>query len=248
MSLCVDIRKDFGNFRLSVNFETQDLVTGLLGASGAGKSLTLKCIAGIERPDSGRIVLNGRVLFDSQKGIDLRVQDRKVGYLFQNYALFPTMTVKKNILAGLHNEKDRSLRERIYNETVQMLHIGDIQDQKPSTLSGGQAQRVALARILVNRPDVILLDEPFSALDTDLKIELEPQLLEVLKQYGKTVVLVTHSKDEASLLCDHVAMMADGKVTCFGKADDLIDLGFRGTLTKDDLKALLCAFYSHMLG
>ncbi|MCQ2411950.1 MAG: ATP-binding cassette domain-containing protein [Sphaerochaetaceae bacterium] len=247
MSLCVDIRKDFGNFSLAVNFETQDLITGLLGASGAGKSLTLKCIAGIERPDSGRIVLNGRVLFDSQKGIDLRVQDRKVGYLFQNYALFPTMSVKKNILVGLHNEKDKSVKETLYNQVVAMLHLEEIQDQRPATLSGGQAQRVALARILVNRPDVILLDEPFSALDSDLKAELEPQLLDLLKDYGKPVVMVTHNRDEASFLCSHVATIQDGRITAFGKTDDLIDIGLRGNLTREDLKVLLSAFYKQML-
>lgn len=137
--------------------------------------------------------------------------------------------------------------ERIYNETVQMLHIGDIQDQKPSTLSGGQAQRVALARILVNRPDVILLDEPFSALDSDLKLELEPQLLDLLNGYGKPVVMVTHNRDEASFLCSHVATIQDGRITAFGKTDDMIDIGLRGNLTREDLKVLLSAFYKQML-
>lgn len=247
MSLYVSIKKDFGKFCLDVNFETQDLMTGLLGASGAGKSLTLKCIAGIERPDSGKIILDGRTLFDSESGVDLKVQERKVGYLFQNYALFPTMSVKKNILAGLHNEKDKSVKETLYNQVVAMLHLEEIQNQRPSTLSGGQAQRVALARILVNRPDVILLDEPFSALDSDLKAELEPQLLDLLKDYGKPVVMVTHNREEASFLCSHVATIQDGRITAFGKTDDLIDIGLRGNLTRDDLKVLLSAFYKQML-
>ena len=247
MSLYVAIKKDFGKFCLDVNFETQDLITGLLGASGAGKSLTLKCIAGIERPDSGKIILDGRTLFDSESGVDLKVQERKVGYLFQNYALFPTMSVKRNILAGLHNEKDKSVKETLYNQVVAMLHLEEIQNQRPSTLSGGQAQRVALARILVNRPDVILLDEPFSALDSDLKAELEPQLLDLLKDYGKPVVMVTHNREEASFLCSHVATIHDGRITAFGKTDDLIDIGLRGNLTRDDLKVLLSAFYKQML-
>lgn len=247
MSLYVAIRKDFGKFCLDVNFETQDLITGLLGASGAGKSLTLKCIAGIERPDSGKIILDGRTLFDSESGVDLKVQERKVGYLFQNYALFPTMSVKRNILAGLHNEKDKSMKESLYNQVVAMLHLEGIQNQRPATLSGGQAQRVALARILVNRPDVILLDEPFSALDSDLKAELEPQLLDLLKDYGKPVVMVTHNREEASFLCSHVATIQDGRITAFGKTDDLIDIGLRGNLTREDLKVLLSAFYKQML-
>ena len=146
MSLIVDIRKDLGSFRLDVKFEAESGVTCLLGASGCGKSMTLKCIAGIEKPDEGHIELDGRVLYDSEKKIDLPPQQRRVGYLFQNYALFPNMTVRQNILCGLCREKDRSEKERRLREMVNMLQLEGLENHKPHQLSGGQQQRVALAR------------------------------------------------------------------------------------------------------
>ena len=223
MKLHVDITKDYGTFKLQSCFETDALITGLLGASGSGKSLTLKCIAGIERPDEGCIVLGDRVLFDSKAHVNLKIQERKVGYLFQNYALFKTMTVKKNILTGLHNLKDKALKEDLYNKALKLLRLEGLEAQKPAEISGGQAQRVALARILVSRPDLILLDEPFSALDTNLKESLQPELLELLSTYGKPVVMVTHSKDEASFMCSYVALISNGKIIKTGETVELFD-------------------------
>ena len=212
MSLRAEIHKKLGAFSLDVSLETQDGVLGLLGASGCGKSMTLKCIAGIEKPDSGYIELDGTVLFDSKRGIDLPPQKRRVGYLFQNYALFPNMTVRQNILCGLKWEKRRDVRERSYRNVVELLQLEQLQKHRPHQLSGGQAQRTALARILVNEPKLLLLDEPFSALDSHLREKLQIELRDLLKRYGREVLLVTHSRDEAYHMCGQIAVMHEGTV------------------------------------
>ena len=212
MSLCAEIHKKLGAFSLDVSLETQDGVLGLLGASGCGKSMTLKCIAGIEKPDSGYIELDGTVLFDSKHGIDLPPQKRRVGYLFQNYALFPNMTVRQNILCGLKWEKRRAVREQRYRNVIELLQLEQLQKHRPYQLSGGQAQRTALARILVNEPKLLLLDEPFSALDSHLREKLQIELRDLLKRYGREVLLVTHSRDEAYHMCKQIAVMYQGTV------------------------------------
>lgn len=212
MSLYVDIEKKLGDFKLKAKFETRNGVMGLLGASGCGKSYTLKCIAGIEKPDRGKIILNGEVLFDSEKKIDLKPQQRGVGYLFQNYALFPNMTVRQNILCGLHKEKDKVLRRAQLDRVVAMLQLEDLLNHRPHQLSGGQAQRVAMARILVNKPRVLLLDEPFSALDGHLREQIQMQMKILLKDIGYDVIMVTHSRDEAYHLCDRIAVMNEGEI------------------------------------
>ena len=212
MSLQVDIEKDLDGFHLRSRFEAEDGITGLLGASGCGKSLTLKCIAGFEKPDRGRIVLDGTVLFDSQKHIDLKPQQRHVGYLFQNYALFPNMTAEQNILCGLHAEKDKGVREKALREAIALFHLEGLEKHRPHQLTGGQQQRVALARILVNKPRLLLLDEPFSALDTHLRMRLQTEMLAVLKEYGRPVLMVTHSRDEAYHMCDRLAVMNAGRL------------------------------------
>lgn len=216
MSLSVHIQKRFGNFNLKVDLEQEGGILGLLGASGSGKSLTLKCIAGIYTPDEGRIVLNGRTLFDSEKRIRLRPQQRNVGYLFQNYALFPNMTVEKNILCGLSREKDKSLRGKKLLQAARLLQIEDQLKKYPEQLSGGQQQRSALARILVSEPEVLLLDEPFSALDAYLRDQLQISIKEILEQFQKDVILVSHSRDEIYRLCQNVALIDRGQVLEMG--------------------------------
>ncbi len=210
MSLYVDIEKRLGEFRLTARFETQGGVLGLLGASGCGKSMTLKCVAGVEKPDRGRIVLDGETLFDSEKKIDFPPQKRKVGYLFQNYALFPNMTVRQNILCGLHGERDKAKREGELQNAIRLLRLDGLEGLRPHQLSGGQQQRAALARILVSRPRVLLLDEPFSALDSHLRDKLQLELRELLIQFGRDVVMVTHSRDEAYHMCQQIAVMDAG--------------------------------------
>ena len=212
MSLFVEIRKRLSDFVLDARFETDDPVTGLLGASGCGKSMTLKCIAGVETPDEGRIVLDGETLFDSARGVNLPPQKRGVGYLFQHYALFPHMTVEKNILCGLHGEKDKAVRRQRLREMIEMLQLEGLEKHRPAQLSGGQAQRAALARMLVNKPRLLLLDEPFSALDSHLRDQLQPQFLSLLRSYGRQAVLVTHSRDEAYHLCSRLCVMDGGRI------------------------------------
>ena len=212
MSLIVDIRKRLGAFTLDAAFTAENGITCLLGASGSGKSMTLKCIAGIERPDEGRIELDGRVLFDSAKGIDLPPQQRGVGYLFQNYALFPNMTVRQNILCGLHREKNRSCREARLGEMLRMMQLEGLEKHRPAQLSGGQQQRVALARILVSDPALLLLDEPFSALDGHLRDSLKIELRDLLRTFGREVVMVTHSRDEAYNMSAEIAVMDQGRI------------------------------------
>ena len=211
MSLLVDIYKKLGKFTLDVSFETPGGVTGLLGASGSGKSMTLKCIAGIEKPDRGKIVLDGLTLFDSDSRINLTPQERKVGYLFQNYALFPNMNARQNILCGLRGES-KNEKERKLSEILGMTQLRGLEKHKPHQLSGGQQQRVALARILIGNPRLLMLDEPFSSLDSHLRGQLQIQLQELLKQFGKDVLMVTHSRDEAYRLCKRIALIDSGGI------------------------------------
>lgn len=219
MKLEVDIRKKLGSFVLDTSFTSIDHITGLLGSSGCGKSLTLKCIAGIEKPDEGRIVLDGRVLFDSEQKINIKPQDRKVGYLFQSYALFPTMNVRRNIMTGLNKVKDRNENERKYREVIALLDLEGLEEHKPHQLSGGQQQRVALARMLVSDPVLLLFDEPFSALDTALRETLQPQIKGLIDRIGKQAVLVTHSQSEALRLCDSVSIMDNGSIIRKGSTE-----------------------------
>ncbi len=208
--LTVDIQKSFPDFNLKVNFETKESIVALLGASGSGKSLTLKCIAGIENPDKGRIVLNDRVLFDSEQNINLKVQDRRVAYLFQNYALFPTKTVYENIKFGILKE-DINKSAEIIKEIIRKMKLTGLEKRKPHELSGGQQQRTALARILVNKPEILLLDEPFSALDSFLKWDLAYELEEILAEYDLEAILVTHDEQEVRRLADEVCILSSGK-------------------------------------
>ena len=221
MALEVDIEKQTGPFHLRAAFSCEKDILGILGASGSGKSMTLKCIAGIDRPDSGRIALDGRVLFDSGRGINLPPQQRRVGYLFQHYALFPGMTARQNILCGLHAEKDRRKREKRADEIMDMLQIRDIASLRPGQLSGGQAQRTALGRILVNDPDVLMLDEPFSALDTHLRLKLQMEMKDLLSGYGKGIIMVTHDRDEAYRMCGRLGVMDRGRMLAVKKTKEL---------------------------
>lgn len=221
MDLNVSIRKKLRDFFLDVNFQTSNEILALLGASGSGKSMTLKIIAGIETPDEGKIILNGRVLFDSEKKINLPPQSRRIGYLFQNYALFPNMTVAENILfaaVGNRNEKLRSL-----DENLKRFQLRGLENSYPHELSGGQQQRVALARILTSHAEFLLLDEPFSALDSYLKWNLELELAEILKSYNGAAILVSHDRDEVFRLADKIAVLNQGKIDAMNGKHELFD-------------------------
>ncbi len=206
----VDIKKRLGSFRLSVQFAAQNELFALLGASGCGKSMTLKCIAGIVKPDEGRIVLDGRVLFDSKARIDLPPQQRRVGYLFQSYALFPHMTVCQNIGAGIRHVAKAERAQKV-EEKIKSFYLTGMEEKFPGELSGGQQQRVALARIFASEPKLLLLDEPFSALDSYLRWQLEQELQNTLEAFPGTTLFVSHNRDEVYRLCSTVCLINDGK-------------------------------------
>ena len=210
MELSVEIEKKLRNFTLRADFTVQDEIFALLGASGCGKSMTLKCIAGLETPDRGRIVLNGRVLFDSDAGINLKPQARKVGYLFQNYALFPNMTIAENIaFVACGNEAEKAGKVQA---NLARFKLENLAQAYPHELSGGQQQRAALARILAADAELLLLDEPFSALDSYLKWQLEMELGAVLQEYDGAALLVSHDRGEVYRLADRIAVINQGQM------------------------------------
>ena len=221
MAVSVNIEKNFRDFSLKVQFEGSSAAIGLLGASGSGKSMTLRCIAGIETPDRGKIVINGKTVFDSEAGINLKPQKRRIGYLFQNYALFPTMTVEQNIRCGYRGEKS-SAQEKV-SDLIRRYHLEGLEKRLPSQLSGGQQQRVALARMMIGEPEAILLDEPFSALDGFLKDMLQREMQDFLKDYPGDMILVTHSRDEAFRFCNELMLLREGKTLIFGNTRDLFE-------------------------
>ena len=219
MSLFVNIKKKLKGFSLEVSFETNGDYLGILGASGSGKSMTLKCIAGIETPDEGCIILNGKVLFDSKKKINLKPQERNVGYLFQNYALFPNMTVEENIGIGLKVPKAQ--KEKQVSEIIEKFQLQGLEKKYPRQLSGGQQQRVAIARCIIYKPDVLMLDEPFSALDSYLKEKLQREVLELLNYYDGEVLMVTHSRDEIYKFSKNISIIEKGKSILLGDTKEI---------------------------
>ena len=223
MSLEVVIKKDFKSFTLDVAFSADDETLGFLGASGCGKSLTLRCIAGIETPDEGRIVVNDRVFFDSEQKINLTPQQRKTALLFQNYMLFPNLTVAQNVAAGIGKDVSRADRDAIVGRELKRFGLEGFDARYPAQLSGGQQQRVALARMLAARPGILMLDEPFSALDAHLKEVLEQNLVSLFDAYQGTVLYVSHDIDEALRFCDRIAVVDAGRIMEIDTGDDLVN-------------------------
>ena len=222
MALYVDITKKLGNFTLNVKIATGSKSTALFGMSGSGKSITLKCIAGILKPDSGRIILNDRILFDSDKKINIPPQERNIGYLPQNFALFPDMNVSENIICGLqkHNRKER---KSLCNDLLNRFDLYEIAHLYPHQLSGGQQQRVALTRALATEPELLLFDEPFSSLDSLLKQQLGLDLLIMLKEFDGEILFVSHDKDEVCKLCESVCVIENGTNTNVKPLDAVLD-------------------------
>jgi molybdate transport system ATP-binding protein len=215
--IAVACRKQLGEFRLDIRWTSPHAIVALVGPSGSGKTLTLQAIAGLMKPDEGRIDVAGRVLFDSASRTDLRPQQRRVGYVFQGYALFPHMTVAQNVAYGLRGEAKGQLAE-----IIERLGLGSLLSRYPADLSGGQQQRVALARALGTDPDVLLLDEPLSALDAPLRRELCLELRQTLREWGKVAVLVTHDLSEAYQIADAVVLYEDGRTTDAMQKNDLL--------------------------
>ncbi|MDD7794816.1 sulfate/molybdate ABC transporter ATP-binding protein [Clostridium sp. 'White wine YQ'] len=220
MSLFVDIKKSLPGFNLHVSFESNNHTLGLLGESGCGKSITLKCIAGLMKPDSGKIILNNKILFDSEKGINVPIQKRKIGFLFQNYALFPHMTVEENIAYAMKGYS-KTQKKEIINENLNMLKIRNLRTNYPHQLSGGQQQRVALARALAVEPEVLLLDEPFSALDNHLRSIMIKHMTETLSNYSGSTLFVTHNLEEAYALCENLVIISKGRNVSNGDKNEI---------------------------
>lgn len=221
-SLVVDIQKQLRGFALSVAFTTGKDTLGLLGASGAGKSMILRCIAGLETPTKGRIALNGRVLFDSKQGINQPSHKRRIGFLFQNYALFPHLTVAENIAFGLRG-MPKVERNRRVEAQMAAVQLQGLANRYPCELSGGQQQRVALARALAIEPEALLLDEPFSALDTHLRSQLEKQLIEILATYQGVSLFVTHNLEEAYRVCKNLLVLSQGRAIACGAKENIFE-------------------------
>ncbi|RNI14052.1 ABC transporter ATP-binding protein [Methanohalophilus sp. RSK] len=222
----VDIKKRYSgqkqapDFNLDVNFTASNELVVLFGRSGSGKTTTLRCIAGLGKPDRGFIDVNGKVYFDSGSKKNLSPQDRRPGYVFQNYALFPHMSVAKNITYGLKGKSDAAKEQRLH-EMLELLHITGLQDQYPSRLSGGQKQRVALARALAPNPDILLLDEPFSALDMVVRMRLRERIHSIQETLDIPVLFITHNPVEAFTLADKVVVLHEGSVQQEGRPEDV---------------------------
>ena len=227
MSLEVDIEKKFKGFHLQSQFTAGDETMGLLGASGCGKSLTMRSVAGIERPDAGKIVVNGTVFFDRAPGkkarVDLTPQQRKTALLFQNYMLFPNLTVAQNVAAGISKDVSPADRDAMVQTELKRFGLSGFEKRYPVQLSGGQQQRVALARMLAARPGILMLDEPFSALDAHLKSVLEQNLVSLFDAFRGTILYVSHDIDEALRFCDRIAVVESGHIMEMGTGDDLVN-------------------------
>lgn len=222
MSLVLDIKKAYPDFSLDVRLEAAGERVALLGASGCGKSCTLRCIAGVETPDEGRIAVNGVTFFDSARGINLSPQQRKCALLFQNYQLFPNLSVADNVLAGVEGRLSREGRDELARRYLSIFGMAGYADRYPARLSGGQQQRVALARMLAARPAIYMFDEPFSALDSFLKSALEQNLLDLFSVIDSTVLYVSHDIDEACRLCERICVLHSGRVEEDGTVEQVV--------------------------
>jgi molybdate transport system permease protein len=221
-SLVVNLHKQLSGFHLESAFFAEAGAFGILGGSGSGKSMTLRCIAGLETPTQGQIILNQRVLFDSQRRINVPCRHRRIGIVFQHYALFPHMTVLQNVAFGIQDlsEEERSLRIQSY---LELMQLQGLEHRYPHQLSGGQQQRVALARALAIAPDALLLDEPLSALDTYLRYQIEKLLAEVLVNYPGVTLFVTHDLEEVYRVCHHLMVMEGGRAIAVGSKYEVFE-------------------------
>jgi len=242
MSLEVAIEKRLQDFKLAVEFKADGAPLGLLGSSGSGKTMTLRAIAGLETPDCGRIVLHGRVLFDSDARINVPARARRIGLLFQNFALFPHLSVAENIAFGLRRLAPEERNRRVAAQLA-AAHLAGMENRYPATLSGGEQQRVALARALAIEPAALLLDEPFSALDTHLRGALERHLRETLARYGGSTLFVSHNLEEAYRVCGEIAVLSRGSTVAHGPKEEI----FRHPPTLDVARLTGCKNFSRAL-
>lgn len=219
----VNIEKSMGNFKLKSSFKAEKGVLGILGPSGCGKSMTLKCISGLYVPDRGIIKLNDKILFSSESKINIPPRKRNIGYVFQNYALFPHLTVYKNIAYGIRGLESEERNKKV-KQMIERMQLAGLENHYPSQLSGGQQQRTALARTLITEPDLLFLDEPLSALDSHVKYLLEKELVSIIKDnYDGIVLLVTHNVEEAYRICSSIMIMEKGQNLQAGNKNEIID-------------------------
>lgn len=217
----VELRKTLPGFVLDAGFSMDGEVLGILGPSGSGKTMTLQCIAGLVRPDRGAIRLNGRVLFDSSRRVNLAPQVRRVGLVFQNYGLFPHLSARDNIAYGIRH-RTRSETEQRVRLLLEKMRLTGLENRRPRQLSAGQQQRVAVARALAPEPDVLLLDEPFSALDSLTRQHLESEIAEVRDFYRGEIILVTHDLAEAYRMSSKLAIYESGRLLQCGPKEKVV--------------------------
>lgn len=220
--LAVKLAKQVKGFNLDVNWEMDNEFVVLFGYSGAGKSMTLQMISGLMAPDDGLVRLGNEILYDSSRKINEPPQKRSFGYVFQELALFPHMTVKENIAYGLKGLNNHETELRV-NEMLDLFKLAELQGKLPSEISGGQKQRVALARALIRRPAALLLDEPFSALDNPIRVEMRTLLKNIRKEFKIPVVLVTHDIFEAYTMADRLIVYSGGKVLQTGTPSEVFE-------------------------
>lgn len=220
MALEVQFKKQLGHFTLEPDFSCETEPLAILGASGAGKSMTLRCIAGLEHPDEGSIRLDDRILFDSKARINIPARDRGIGLLFQNYALFPHLTLAENVAFGV-KDSTRGNRDARVRKQIADVHLDGLEHRRPRELSGGEQQRTALARALAIEPRALLLDEPLSALDTNLRSKIEQQLINTIAQFRRPALYVTHNIEEAYRIATNLLVLSKGKVVANGLRDDI---------------------------
>ena len=224
-TLYVTAKRRTGDFEVDVRFEAKPGITILFGPSGAGKSTTLSMIAGIVRPDTGNIRLGDAPWFDSQAKVDVPIQARKVGFVFQSLALFPHLTAADNVAYGLPRGLSRAQIDERVAAMLERLKVAHVAKRKPPTFSGGEAQRVALARAFAIEPAILLLDEPFSALDRPLRRELHADVRKMVDSMRLPTILITHHPNEARALGDHVVMLQAGKVAGQGSVAEMLPDG-----------------------
>jgi molybdate transport system ATP-binding protein len=220
MGLSVKLKKKVEGFSLDVEWGVENGIAVLFGHSGAGKSMTLQLLTGLMKPDEGFIRLGDRTLFDGSRKIDMPPYHRFLGYVFQDLALFPNMTVRENILYGAKGV-EKNEREKIFNIMIGTFHLEGLEHKMPSDISGGQKQRTAFARALIRRPEALLLDEPFSALDNKVRSEMRNNLKEVRNVFNIPIVLVTHDVAEAYTLADKIIVYSEGKIARTGCPSDI---------------------------
>jgi ABC-type sulfate/molybdate transport systems ATPase subunit len=221
VSIDVTIDLPVRDFELRVDFRVEGGITALFGPSGAGKTMTLRTIAGLTSPRSGRIAISGRPLFDSSNGIDVPARDRRIGYVFQQYALFPHLDVARNVAFGLH-DFSRAERDERVTSLLSLVGLGGLERRRPGELSGGQQQRVALARALARQPGLVLLDEPFAAVDQRVRRRLRDELRRIHQATGTPMLLVTHDITEVRHLADFLVVIDEGRVLRAGPTGDVL--------------------------